>query len=350
MADFTYAPAPVLIESTGEFALGVVGAFTDAATGTTVQAYDLNDSPIGGILVGPKGAHQAFKADIPHGILDFGSVLLPSESIEQQEAGFIAVTTADTALANSTTAIGTANSAMATANEALDFAQAGPVAAVEAAATVNPAGAWDFDVLPLVGGSPIVQNATETDRGIAELATTAEALTGTDTGRVITPAGLKAGLDTKSSVGHTHVATADLTATGTKDSSTFLRGDNTWAAPTGVTAPDASETVKGIVELATTTEVQTGTDTVRAVTPAGLAARTATDTRTGVVELATTAEATTGTDTARAVTPAGVKAVGDTKLGIVSGSGLTDAHKVTQATYDGLGSGRPAGRIYFIVG
>lgn len=34
----------------------------------------------------------------------------------------------------------------------------------------------------------------------------------------------------------------------------------------------------------------------------------------GVVELATSAECTTGTDTVRAVTPAGLKAVADTKL------------------------------------
>ena len=38
-------------------------------------------------------------------------------------------------------------------------------------------------------------------------------------------------------------------------------------------APAASATVAGIVELATTTEAATGTDTVRAVTPAGLALR-----------------------------------------------------------------------------
>ena len=41
--------------------------------------------------------------------------------------------------------------------------------------------------------------------------------------------------------------------------------------------------------------------------------RSASETQTGIVELATTVETTTGTDTARAVTPAGVKAVADTK-------------------------------------
>lgn len=40
----------------------------------------------------------------------------------------------------------------------------------------------------------------------------------------------------------------------------------------------------------------------------------ATDTAKGVVELATTAEATAGTDTTRAVTPAGVKAVADGRM------------------------------------
>lgn len=138
----------------------------------------------------------------------------------------------------------------------------------------------------------------------------------------------------------------------------------------------ASETAIGMVELATTTEATTGTDTTRAITAAGLkavadtkantshthtasqisdatatgrsvlqatdaaAARTAIGAGTsslvigtaagtaaegnraasltaiGMVELATTAETTTGTDTARAVTPAGVKAVADTKAAL----------------------------------
>jgi len=81
------------------------------------------------------------------------------------------------------------------------------------------------------------------------------------------------------------------------------------------TVPDASETVKGKVELATTAEATAGADTERAVTPAGLAAAVGTlvpDSSTtvkGKVELATDAETITGTDATRAVTPAALRAV-----------------------------------------
>lgn len=70
---------------------------------------------------------------------------------------------------------------------------------------------------------------------------------------------------------------------------------------------------RGIIELATTTQVNAGTDTERAVTPATLALRTATETRTGLIELATQAEVTAGSDTTRAVTP-------NALLGILTGS------------------------------
>lgn len=88
----------------------------------------------------------------------------------------------------------------------------------------------------------------------------------------------------------------------------------------------ASDTVSGIVELATNAEAQTGTDTARAVTPAALASVTATDTRAGLIELATSAEAQTGTDTARAITPATMKAsqiVAGTAVDLSSGSQTT---------------------------
>lgn len=70
--------------------------------------------------------------------------------------------------------------------------------------------------------------ASTTDRGLVELATNAETITGTDTERAVTPAALQAKV--------------------------------------------ASETEKGIVELATNAEVATGTDTSRAITAAGATA------------------------------------------------------------------------------
>jgi hypothetical protein len=79
------------------------------------------------------------------------------------------------------------------------------------------------------------------------------------------------------------------------------------AAAAGTPA-DASTTVKGIVELATSAETITGSDTVRAVTPAGLHAKVASETAKGLVELATAAETVTGTDTTRATHAAGVAA------------------------------------------
>lgn len=72
--------------------------------------------------------------------------------------------------------------------------------------------------------------------------------------------------------------------------------------------PPASTTVSGIVELADSTETQTGTDTEKAVTPQGLASLTATDTRRGLIEIATTAETLADTDSDRAVTPMGLQA------------------------------------------
>lgn len=97
-------------------------------------------------------------------------------------------------------------------------------------------------------------------------------------------------------------------------------GDVEWGSPAS-----ASETVQGVVELATTAEATAGTDTARAVTPAGLAAAVgalvpaASETVQGKVELATTAEAVAGTDTSRAVTPAGVAAAVGGSIDVVRG-------------------------------
>lgn len=140
--------------------------------------------------------------------------------------------------------------------------------------------------------------ATETVKGVAEIATAAEAQAGIDNERIITPAGLAVVTASQTRRGLIEIATDAEVQTGT---------DNVRAiTPQGLTSRTATEARTGLVELATEAEVQTGTDTTRAVTPAGLASRTATTTRAGVVELATSTETQDGSDVTRAVTPAGL--------------------------------------------
>lgn len=146
----------------------------------------------------------------------------------------------------------------------------------ELAAAINDDASYAATITSALATKFTTVDASDTVKGIVELATSAETITGSDTGRAVTPAGL-----------HAKVASA---------------------------------TAIGLVELATDGETTTGTDTTRATTPANVAAaisaRTASETAAGIVELATTAEATTGTDATRAVTPAGLKAVADTKVPI----------------------------------
>ena len=76
--------------------------------------------------------------------------------------------------------------------------------------------------------------------------------------------------------------------------------------------PPASETIKGVAEIATNAEVSEGTDDQRIVTPLKLATAlaaviamftSATEEEEGLIELATQGEVDAGTDDARAVTP-----------------------------------------------
>lgn len=137
--------------------------------------------------------------------------------------------------------------------------------------------AWTGDTLR------IASSAATTDAvGVVELATTAETTAGTDTSRVVTPEGLEDGYQ-----GSTNVVTLGTITTGVW-SGTSIATARTDAKVTSIVAGDGIDINSGTGDVTVTAE-------------------TATDSNPGVVELATTGEADTGTDTARAVTPAGLK-------------------------------------------
>lgn len=100
-------------------------------------------------------------------------------------------------------------------------------------------------------------DASETVKGIAELATLAEVATGTDTSRIVTPAGVR------QEVG-------DRTTLATTVKTSLVAAVNEIHGELGTGVPDASETVKGIAEIATLAEVAAGTDSTRIVTAAGV--------------------------------------------------------------------------------
>jgi hypothetical protein len=80
-----------------------------------------------------------------------------------------------------------------------------------------------------------------------------------------------------------------LSAPGALNNVLSSDGAGAWTSTALSTlVPDATDSVKGVVELATTAEIQTGTDTTRAITPAGL--------RSGAIVSGTAQATTSGTE------------------------------------------------------
>lgn len=100
-----------------------------------------------------------------------------------------------------------------------------------------------------------------------------------------------------------------------------------------VNRDQATTTVLGLVTLATSTEVNTGTDTSKVVTPATLAGRTATESRTGLAEIATQAETDAGTDDSRFVTPLKLATYITNAGGIGSGAAYAQTLTGSATTY-----------------
>ena len=131
------------------------------------------------------------------------------------------------------------------------------IATANTAAKVTSIVAGDgIDVSGATGDVTVTaEDASATNPGVVELATTAETTTGTDTTRAVTPDGLKDGYQ-----GSTNVVTVGTIGTGT------------WNATAIASAKMATGTssAQGALELATTAEADSGTDTARAITAAGL--------------------------------------------------------------------------------
>ena len=146
-------------------------------------------------------------------------------------------------------------------------------------------------------------DASETVKGIVELATAAETTTGTDSTRAVHPAGLKVELDKKAPLANpalTGVPTAPTAAAGTNTTQIA-----TTAFVAAATPADASTTKKGVVQLADAGAITAGT-AGRVVDAAQLKAHAPADASTtvkGAIQLATAAEVLAGTDLVKAVTP-----------------------------------------------
>ena len=104
-----------------------------------------------------------------------------------------------------------------------------------------------------------------------------------------------------------------------------------------VNRDQATESILGLVTLATQTEVNTGTNSTDAVTPATLAGRTATETRAGIAEIATQAETDTGTNDTTIVTPLKLKTLLDNRTGGYAAN-VGDASATSFALTHGLGT------------
>lgn len=103
-----------------------------------------------------------------------------------------------------------------------------------------------------------VADASTTDSGLVELATTAETTTGTDTTRAVTPAGVKAVADTKANTSHTHVA-ANIT-----DFDTEVSNNTDVAANTAARHTHSNQAVLDATTASFTTADETKLDGIQA--------------------------------------------------------------------------------------
>lgn len=122
MAAYTFPSAVVLVEGTGQLAVGATGLLRTNAGSASVQMYDLNGSPLPSVVVSSQGVHQPFTADIGHGVLDFGSVILPAISLEAMTAALEVLQSSEAAAAAASASAASAEAAAVSSGVAADAA------------------------------------------------------------------------------------------------------------------------------------------------------------------------------------------------------------------------------------
>jgi hypothetical protein len=177
--------------------------------------------------------------------------------------------------------------------------------------------------LDATGAGGTVADASETVKGIVELATVGETTTGTDTARAVTPAGVKAVADTKAATTHGHALTdANITGvlpiaqipTGTTASTVALGNHTHTASAVGAipsfTDPNADRIV--FWDDSASAYVALAPSAPLSISGTTLSVGAASETATGVAERATDAETQAMTDTTRYISPANLAAAAST--------------------------------------
>jgi hypothetical protein len=186
----------------------------------------------------------------------------------------------------------------------------------------------------------VIGDSTTTAKGVVELATDAETVTGTDTARATTPANITARLAAPGTIGGTTPGAATFTTVtttggielGNASDTTITRVSAGVVAVEGVNLVRAGAATSSGLTMATSRvlgRTTAGTGAIEELSTVDSFVSAASDSTAGKVELATAAETTTGTDATRAVTPDGLSGstFGVTKINLLvsdpNGSAIT---------------------------